>query len=57
MVDRFNRGAGVCAGPRSTKVREMNTEEHHNPPTSRRSLFPLPLPRRAAASFNKWIVR
>ena len=53
MVDRFNRGAGACAGPRSTTVREINAEEHHNPPTSMRSLFPLPLLRRVAASFNK----
>jgi hypothetical protein len=53
MVDRFNRGAGACAGPRSTTVREINAEAHHNPPTSMRSLFRFPLRRRAAASFNK----
>jgi len=43
---------GVSAGPPATTVREINAEEHHNPPTSMRSLFRLPLPRRAAASFN-----
>jgi hypothetical protein len=52
MVDRFNRGAGACAGPRSTTVRESNAEAHHNPPTSMRSLFRFPLLRRVAASFN-----
>jgi hypothetical protein len=52
MVDSFNRGAGECASPRSTTVREINAEEHHNPSTSMRSLFQFPLRRRAAASFN-----
>ena len=52
MVDRFNRGAGLSAGPRSTTVREMNAEKHHNLSPSRRSPFRLPVPRRAAASFN-----
>jgi hypothetical protein len=53
MVDRFDRGAGVRAGPRSTTVREINAEEHHNPLTSMRSLFEFPLLRRTAASFNQ----
>jgi hypothetical protein len=53
MVDSFNRGAGECASPRSTTVREINAEEHHNPSTSMRSLFQFPLRRRAAASFNQ----
>jgi hypothetical protein len=53
MVDRFNRGAGACAGPRSTTVREINAEAHHNPPTSMRSLIRFPLLRRVAASFNQ----
>ena len=53
MVDSFNRGAGECASPRSTTVREINAEEHHNPSTSMRSLFQFPLRRRAAASFNR----
>ena len=55
MVDSFNRGAGECASPRSTTVREINAEEHHNPSTSMRSLFQFPLRRRAAASFNQQV--
>jgi hypothetical protein len=53
MVDRFDRGAGGCAGPRSTSLHAMSAKENLQPPPCVRSRSQPLLLRRTAVSFNK----